>query len=177
METPNSNLPQQDFFEETLESEKVLKNDVQEQSIKSAIKQPISDVLNNLIKKGQITETFHVFDIDWEMRLLNQDDLLNVQKETISKGLSESFTSRFSSNIIETLSTAIMSINGKPINSIFKDVNKNDYDTEDGYNTVIRNKLRTYLGKLATDILDELFNRYTELNNKRVKEINELKKK
>ena len=179
METPNARLPQDDFFQQVQESEKSLQKDIKEQSIKSTkqSKQSTSDMLNNLIKTGQVTDTYKIFNINWEMKVLNQDELLEAQRETIRKGLSESFTARFANNIVETLSIAIIKVNDDPIHMLFKDIERNKFDTEEGFQYAVRARFRTYLGKLASDILDELFNKYTELNNRKIQDINELKKK
>ena len=172
MDNPKANSEQGFFFENQNETKQDNETPKKQKVDKSG------DVLSKLLSIGQITDTFDCFSAKWEIKLLSQDELLSAHRQTIQKGLSENLSSRMSNNIVETLAMAIVSVDGKPISMwLQKAVDRKDYDTDEGYKFGVREKFREYLGSLAPDILDELFDKYTELNNRRVKEINELKKK
>jgi len=184
MEKPNAPKTQNEFFEDvdTLDkNEKEIDKEAKkkEKQLQDEFNKnkPIGDILNSLLKKGQITEKYEILGIEWEIKLLNQDDLLEVHKTTNIKGYGDSFTSRFNSNIVETVCKSIVAIGGVKIENVFKDIDRNTYDTKDGYAMAVHDRLRQYLGGLAPDVIEELFNKYTDLNNRRTKEINELKKK
>jgi len=122
--------------------------------------------LEDLVQKSYYSETRHLFNIDWEIRALNEGDLAQIDQPISVTGSSLSV---LYNTAMDTLARAIVGINGKPVTEIFK---INPIDTE-----AVVNKLKEYLGKLAPEIIDKLFEAYSQVAAKRAAILEDLKKK
>lgn len=146
------------------------------ESIKSKAplpKNPLS-ALKELIQKGELTDTFELYGLKWKMRALDQNDLL-LSLDAI-KGTLDTSSGRFMAMTTAQVVYSIEEINDIPIYSIFADIKLEDFNNdEQEYIYAIKRALKKYLTSLPPQIIDDLYVKYTELDGKRNKALDDLK--
>ena len=133
---------------------------------------PLS-TLKELIQKGELRETFEMYGITWTMRALDQSDLL-FSLDAIKDSLDTS-AGRFTALTFAQIVFSIEALNGLSIYEIFPDIKVTDFKDEQEYIYAVKIALKKYLTALPPRIIDELYLRYIELDEKRNKAIDDLK--
>ena len=133
---------------------------------------PLS-TLKELIQKGELKETFEMYGITWTMRALDQSDLL-FSLDAIKDSLDTS-AGRFTALTFAQIVFSIEALNGLSIYEIFPDIKVTDFKDEQEYIYAVKIALKKYLTALPPRIIDELYLRYIELDEKRNKAIDDLK--
>lgn len=136
-------------------------------------KNPLS-ALKELIQQGELTDTFELYGLTWKMRALDQNDLL-LSLDAIKDTLDTS-SGRFMALTTAQVVYSIEEINNIPIYSLFPDIKLEDFNNdEQEYIFAIKRALKKYLTSLPPKIIDDLYFKYTELDEKRNQAIDDLK--
>jgi len=136
-------------------------------------KNPITS-LKELIQKGELSETFKMYGITWKMRALDQSDLL-LSLDAIKDSL-DSSSGRFTALTFAQIVYSIEELDGQSIYTLFDSIKLEDFNNdEQEYIYAVKRALKKYLTGLPPKIIDELYIRYLELDEKRNKALDELK--
>ena len=132
------------------------------------------NILKDLIAKGTYEETFELLGQEWTMRALDQNDTLLAADEI--KDDVETQAGRLSAVMFSQVIFSITALNKIPLGKWFPEIRLEDFNmNEIAYNMAIRRALMTYMGKLSPKIIDDLYMKYIEINDKRNEAIEELK--
>lgn len=136
------------------------------------IKTP-QDIFKSLIAFGDHKEKIKLYQHVWELRCLDQSDILAASDEV--NDYSEGRVGYLTSYTFSKLVYAIESIDGISIYELFSDINYQDYSSKVTYITAVKRALRSWLLALPDVIIMDLIDAYLEMENKRAEEIRKLK--
>jgi len=152
-----------------------------QQDIENAQKQKFAntpqtpkEVLKSLIAKGEYKEDFRLFGQKWTLRGLDQEDLL-LSLELVSD-LQSTQSGRLVSLMFGTILYSIDAINDVSLYDWFEDIKLADYNNDrKQYHIAVRRALSKYLGAMPPIVIDTLYEKYTELEERRNAGFSELK--
>lgn len=131
------------------------------------------DILKSIIAKGEYKETVHLFGTDWTLRALDQGDMMMVFDEV--KDTVTTIVGRMTALEFMKVVFSIEAISDVPIYELFEDIKITDYPNKMVYIVMVKKALQRYLEAFAPDVIDALFVKYQEIDNKRTGALAELK--
>lgn len=132
------------------------------------------DILKSIISKGEYIETREICGYKWELKALNQEELLEAFDKSAS--FKDSQQGQFSALMFEQIVHSIVSINDIPVTEFFPDkVRRSDFMDTSSYVKAVRRTLSVYLKKFPPTVIDELYNAYLEVETKRNEAVQHLK--
>lgn len=131
------------------------------------------DILRDLLVRGELRKTFHVFGHDWTLRALDQGDLLLAVDDL--KDSIQTEAGRYMSIVFSKVVYAIEEIDGTPIYRFFPDIQPNHYPSKIEYIIAIKRALRAYLVGMPPVVIDTLYMKYEEVEKERDAALEQLK--
>jgi len=147
--------------------------EAQKTKFQGAPKNP-KEVLKQLISKGEHTEDFDIFGHKWTLRALDQGDTLlslDEVKDTLSTQ-----SGRVMSVMFGTIIYSLEAIDDVSVYEWFEDIKLSDFNMNRmEYHVAVRRALRAYLEALPPNVIDILYEKYLEMEERRGAAIEELK--
>ena len=134
------------------------------------------DLLKDLIMKGELRKVYRIYGYDWELRALDQGDILLAVDDI--KDSTETTAGRMVSIAFSKVVYSIEKINNIPIYEFFPAILPTDpkFGGEKlNYVIAIKKALRAYLLAMPQRIVDEVYEKYVELEAERDKALDDLK--
>lgn len=157
---------------ESIAEERILR---ELEQISKAKKVPSSprDILKDLIMKGELRKTYDIFGHKWTLRALDQGDVLLAVDDI--KDTTETAAGRMVAIAFSKVVYSIEEIDGTPIYQFFPEIAPDQFKTKIEYIIACKKALRAYLLGMPQIVIDEVYDRYTQLEAERDKAIVELK--
>ena len=138
------------------------------------VKQDPKDILKYIIAMGEYKETFEVYGAKWTFRALDQNDLLMALDEV--KDNLESYAGRMSANMFAHVVFSLEAINNIPIYQWFPEIKLESFGgNKQEYILACKIALKQYLGAMPPNVIDALYEKYLEVDEKRNKALVDLK--
>ena len=132
------------------------------------------NVLKELIDRGQYKEDFALYGHTWTLRALDQSDVLLALDEI--KDSVMTFTGRFTYMAVAYTVYALDAIDVVSVYEWFPSIKKSDYGNNDvDYIIAVRRALKKYFEALPPKVIDDLYEKYTEVDKKRNEALDQLK--
>ena len=155
--------------------EEAVKRELENIKYKSAPDSP-RDILKDLIMRGELTKVYKIYGHYWKLRALDQGDILLAVDDI--KDSTETTAGRMVSIAFSKVVYSIEKINNIPIYEFFPAILPTDpkFGGEKlNYVIAIKKALRAYLLAMPQRIVDEVYEKYVELEAERDKALDDLK--
>ena len=131
------------------------------------------DILKYLIAKGSLEEKVMVSGHLWTMRALDQRDLMLIMEQL--KDELESQTARVTSIMFYQVIYSIEAVDGISIYEWFPEIQESKFASKESYIIAVKNAIKEYFLHMPNSTIDEFYGKYSEIENKRSKAIEEIK--
>ena len=131
------------------------------------------DVLKQLIAQGEYVEDFRLFGHVWTLRALDQGDQLMSLDEV--KDSIETASGRVVAMMFGSVVFSVQAIDGLSIYEWFDEIKITNFENNMEYHIAIRKAFKKYLEAMPPTVIESLYEKYMELDDKRNEAVNELK--
>ena len=131
------------------------------------------DILKYLIAKGSIEEKVVVADHTWTMRALDQRDLMLIM-EQLRDDL-DSQTARITAIMFYQVVYSIEAVDGISIYEWFSEIQEAKFPNKEAYIVAVKNAIKEYFLHMPNRTIDEFYTKYSEIEDKRSKALEEIK--
>ena len=146
-------------------------------SVKKSSSNPVDsspkNILKRLIAKGDYQETFRLYGDDWTLRALDQRDLL-LASEMITNEVGTD-AAKISHIIFAQVLFSVEAINGKSVYEFFSDIDPIKFNKREEYVFAITIALKTYFEHMSPQIINEFYDKYQIVDQKRNEALEKLK--
>jgi hypothetical protein len=153
-----------------------IQRDIQDAQQQKYVNMPTSpkEILKNLIAKGEYTEDVKLFGHVWTLRALDQGDTLLALEEIRDSFVTQS--GRVMSMMFGSVIYSLEAIDGISIYEWFEDIKLTAFkNNRMEYHIAVRKALRQYLEAMPPTVVDSLYEKYLEVDERRNKAVSELK--
>lgn len=131
------------------------------------------DVLKQLIAQGEYIEDFKLFGHTWTLRALDQGDQLMSLDEV--KDTLETASGRVIAMMFGSVVFSVQAIDGVSIYEWFDEIKITDFKDNMEYHIAVRKAFKKYLEAMPPAIVEMLYEKYMDVDEKRNKALDELK--
>ena len=146
--------------------------DAQKKKFEGVASSP-KDVLKQLIAVGEYVEDFKLFGHTWTLRALDQGDQL-MSLDEIKDSL-ESASGRVIAMMFNSVVFSVQAIDSVSIYEWFTEIKITDYKDNMEYHIAVRKAFKKYLEAMPPSVIEILYEKYLEVDEKRNKALDELK--
>ena len=140
--------------------------------LRQAPKSPI-EKLKILVDKGTIVKDFDAFGVKWQLRALDQSDVVNAYDDADTFA---SNSGKYAAIKLTTVCYAIEQMDGVSIFEWFPDIKKSDYSNNNFYYIqAIRRAIAKYLSAMPDIVIETLFSYYKSVEVERDEALTKLK--
>jgi hypothetical protein len=131
------------------------------------------DILKDLIMKGELKKVYDIAGHKWTLRALDQGDILLAVDDI--KDSTETMSGRMVSIAFSKVVYSIEEIDSIPIYQFFPEILPTQFKSKIEYIIACKKALRAYLIGMPPSVIDEVYEKYTELEIERDKALADLK--
>jgi hypothetical protein len=131
------------------------------------------DILKQLIAQGEYIEDAQLFGHTWTLRALDQGDQLMSLDEV--KDTLETASSRVIAMMFGAVVFSVQAIDGVSIYEWFDEIKITDFKDNMEYHIAVRKAFKKYLEAMPPTVIEILYEKYLEVDEKRNKALDELK--
>jgi hypothetical protein len=131
------------------------------------------DILKELIMKGELKKVYEICGHKWTLRALDQGDVLLVADDV--KDSTETMSGRMVSIEFSKVVYSIEEIDNIPIYQFFPEILPTQFKSKIEYIIACKKALRAYLIGMPPSVIDEVYEKYMELESERDKALVDLK--
>ena len=131
------------------------------------------DILKQLIAQGEYVEDVQLFGHSWTLRALDQGDQLMSLDEV--KDTLETASSRVIAMMFGAVVFSVQAIDGISIYEWFDEIKITNFNDNMEYHIAVRKAFKKYLEAMPPSVIEILYEKYLEVDEKRNKALDELK--
>lgn len=131
------------------------------------------DILKQLIAQGEYVEDVQLFGHIWTLRALDQGDQLMSLDEV--KDTLETASSRVIAMMFGSVVFSVQAIDGISIYEWFDEIKITAFNDNMEYHIAVRKAFKKYLEAMPPSVIEVLYEKYMEVDEKRNKALDELK--
>ena len=131
------------------------------------------DILKQLIAKGEYVEDFQLFGHTWTLRALDQGDQLMSLDEV--RDTLETASGRVVALMFGSIVFSVQAIDGLSIYEWFDEIKVTDFKDNMEYHIAVRKAFKKYLEAMPPSVIEILYEKYLDVDEKRNNALDELK--